>query len=180
MSAAATPVPPTHQAPPPSPAWWFVGGSCLVAGIVLGGYLLINLFVTMFDTTATIRGDDGVSLVEVEAGHDYLLWLENTGPSPVCTVTDAVTQREVAVRSMGHTTLNRNDQTADGWFEAPSDRVTVECSGPGEVEIGRRPGTPPWVGGVAGAIALPVLLFAAGFVVLVVTGIRLSMAGRRP
>lgn len=162
----------------PSAWWWVAGGLSLLAAVALVVAIVVSLVAPMFRTEAHIVGDDGQSLVEVESGRDYLIWADLEGPVPTCAVTDAFDGERVPVEGMGNTSLTRNDQDATGWFEAPSDRVMVGCTGAGDVEIGPRPHAPEWLGGLAGTILVPALLALAGIAILLVTTVRALNARR--
>ncbi len=179
----------THQRPRPSVAWWIGGALLMVGGVLVGIGLVVNVFVTMFQTEAHVSSDGSVEELHLEADRDYLLWMdEDDHIRPRCLVVETSTGQRVEIHGMGSSRFSRNDQSAEGWFSSGSGNLSITCSDPqgmslalatGPVEIGPRPDAPDWLGGIVGSIAIPILMVLAGVAVLVVTGIRLA-ASKRP
>lgn len=175
----------THQRPRPGAAWWIGGALLVVAGAVVGGAVLVSVFVGMFRTEGELRSDGLPVAIALKADHDYLLWSEAEFP-PECFVVDRTQGGLLPVHGLGDTRFSRNADEAFAWFDAGSGDVAVSCENVRggdievhEVEVGPRPGPPDWIGGIDGAILVPVLLVLGGITVLVVTGVR-SVRARRP
>lgn len=178
----------THQRPRPGAAWWIGGALLVVAGAVVGAAVLVSVFVAMFRTEGELRSDGVPVPFSLEAGEDYLLWGEADRP-PACFVVDRTEGGLLPVHGLGSTSFSRNAEEAFAWFDAGSGDVAVSCEPVGGwfggevletgIELGPRPGAPDWIGGLAGAILVPLLLALGGITVLVVTGVR-SVRVRRP
>lgn len=178
----------THQRPRPGAAWWIGGALLVVAGAVVGGAALVSVFLAMFRTEGELRSDGVPVAFSLEAGEDYLLWSE-ADRTPACFVVDRTEGGLLPVHGLGGTSFSRNAEEAFAWFDAGSGDVAVSCEPEGgwfgeegfanEIEVGPRPGAPDWIGGLAGATLVPLLLVLGGATVLVVTGVR-SVRARRP
>lgn len=175
-------LPVTHQRPKPGTVWWVGGGVLVAAGAMIGVGLVVSVFVTMFRSDASVYADGRAYAATLEAHQDYLLWAWVDERAPLCTVVDEANGQPIEVHGMGSTSLTKNGREAIGWFDSGSGEVTVACPGsaqpPSTVEIGPRPHAPEWIGGLVGAILVPLLLVGAGVAVLVITGIRQVAAGR--
>lgn len=130
-----------------------------------------------------VYADGREQAITLDAHEDYLLWGYGIYEGPVCLIVDTASGLTVTVEGMGSTSFTKNDREATGWFNSGSGELSVTCEPigqpPVDIDIGPRPHAPDWIGGLVGAIAVPLLFGLAGIAVLVLTGIR-HAAARRP
>jgi hypothetical protein len=95
-----------------------------------------------------------------------------------CTVVDTSTGAELPLAPVTGE-YRRSNGTMGDWvgvyrFDPRSGELEVTCTGRSDqatVEIGKAPQLATFVGGIAAAILIPLLLGGSGFVVIIVTGI---------
>lgn len=155
--------------------WWLVSGLLMLvvgAGLSLGALVLTIKGFT--DVEATVRADGTTETLSLDADTSYLIWVHPDEPD-ACTVVQA-DGRQIGTSGLGATSYTR-DIGSEAWegdrtFESGSGDIEVTCAADGgPIQIGPEPHVHTVVGGILLGLLLPILVGAAGFVVLVVVGI---------
>ena len=193
------PGPPPYGAPGPPPAprrprpsgWWFVVGT----GLILGGIALgIGIFAWtlqgFLNTEATVPVDGRPHQVGVGTDGDRMLWLED-GFTQRCTIRDLENGAPVSLSPVTGS-FHRSDGSGDfrgGYrFDPGSGRLGVTCrsmpggamdASAGSVLIGKAPRIGSFAVGILAGILVPLVLGAAGLVILIVTGVRFATGAPR-
>lgn len=183
------PLPPTHAYPQPPKkprpsAWWFLLPTLLVVAAVVSVAVFGLLAFKAFRFDGPVPVDGRAHTVTLDNTEPHVLWAGD--PQPSCTVTDTGTGEELPLTSTtGTFTRSTNDRPDDvAWlqFTPRSDSVDVTCTGVtgSDVMVGTRPDVGRLVGGILGAILLPLGLGTLALISLIVLVILFAVRGRRP
>ncbi|CAN5654117.1 hypothetical protein BH11ACT8_BH11ACT8_10470 [soil metagenome] len=185
------PGPWTHPAastpPRPRRAWFAVGGLALLIGAGLAIAALVLSVVGFTRTEATVPADGRTAHLDLDAGSTYLLWQHPRDPQD-CRVVSTTTGRVLPTQGLGNTSYTKSVGSGE-WegvatFDAGTGGVDITCATRGgPVQVGHEPRLRTVVGGgVVGlllGILTPILLAVAGFVLLIVVGVRTASRPRR-
>lgn len=177
--------PPPPRRPRPSGWWFVVGGGLILAGIAIGIGLFVWTLKGFLETDATVPADGRQHAVSVGTDGDRMLWVHPFDRAD-CTIADRATGQEVTYSpvtgSFTRSSGSSGEWVADRRFDPGSGDLIVMCTPKGgPVEIGPAPEIGTFVGGIFATILAPVLLGAAGLIVLIVTGVKFANgAPRRP
>lgn len=146
-----------------------------MVAVVLGSVLH-----TFMQTEASAPLDGRTHDLSVEADRDYYVFVDDN-QQVSCDFVDTASGASLDLQTMGNSSVTRNDDPAIGKISTPSGELSVTCEGTvGDAELGPVPSAPSWIGGLAGAVAIPLMLGVAGLVILVVTAVAFATRGRRP
>ncbi len=176
-----------YGAPParrqrPRGAWFAVAAVMVVlaAALVIGCIVLsINGFTQV---EATVRGDgDPVTVAvdtDTDTDTDYLVW-RHAGDDVSCTIVDA-DGTALDTADLGTTSYARGSWEGLSTFDPTGASVEITCAdGTGDIQVGEKPHVETLVGGVLLGLVAPILLGAAGLVLLLVLAILWATGERR-
>ena len=171
--------PPPPRRPRPRIVWFFVGGALIVLAPLVFAGALFTVLRPLTQEDAVFRAD-GVTQVDLPAGEERALF--NNGFSPAdCAATDDETGAPIDLRPVtGEFTYNQ--WTAIARFDTGSGRLSFDCGGESttsELRIAQLPSTGGFIAGIAVGVVVPILLFLAGVITLIVVGIRYATGAPR-
>lgn len=154
-------------------------GAAGIVGIGLFGWTLVGFL----RTEVSVAADGSPHRVTVGVDGDRFLWMRD-GAQGDCALRDEVTKLEIDLRPVNGTytrTVNGVGWAAVARFDPGSGQLVVTCTGSaGTVQIGPASSVGRFVGGILGAILIPLVLAGAGLTVLMVTGILFLTRPPRP
>lgn len=166
---------PDPRRPRPRARWFVLGGGLLVAALAAAISLFVWVLSSFLAVDATVPADGSPHRVTATAGAGRVLWV-HPGEGAQCRVADPASGDELRLSA-----VDGRFQKSDGsgeWiaaqrFEPTSDQVEVTCDpAAGEVQVGPEPSIGSLVGAIALTIGVPLVLGAAGLIVLLVTAVR--------
>lgn len=177
-----SPYPPPPKKPRPS-AWWFLLPTLLVVAAIASVAIFGVMAFKSFRFEGPVPVDGQAHTVDLDNTDIHVLWAGS--PRPSCVVTDSATGEELTLSATNgtftRTTNNRPDDVAWLEFTPTSDRVDVACTGGNgaDVIVGTRPDVGRLVGGILGAILLPMGLGFLALVSLIVLIVLFAVRGPR-
>ena len=182
------PAPPTgaYPMPPKKPrpsAWWFMLPTILLIGAVASVAIFGVMAFRSFKFDGPVPVDGQAHTVALDNTEAHVLWAAS--PRPTCVVTDTASGRELPLSATEGTftrsTNNRPNDVAWLEFTPTSQRVDVTCTGGDgtDVIVGARPNVGQLVGGILGAVLLPLGLGFLALVSLIVLIVLFAVRGPR-
>lgn len=182
------PFPPSasYPAPPKKPrpsAWWFLLPTLLVVAAVASVAIFGVMAFRSFRFEGPVPVDGQTHTITLDNTDIHVLWAGS--PRPSCVVTDSTTGEELTLTATNgtftRTTDNRPHDVAWLEFAPTSARVDITCTGGDgtDVVVGTRPDVGRLVGGILGAILLPMGLGFLALVSLIVLIVLFAVRGPR-